>query len=413
MNLVYLHCHDLGRYLGCYGREVESPHLDALAEGSILFENAFCANPTCSPSRCSLLTGQYPHNCGMFGLTHLGFRLERADRHLVRVLGDRGWHTALCGIQHEFPAKEIPYRTIIPSRGAEFGTPDWDAAIAEASAGFLERPPDEPFVLSCGFFYPHRPLMRGGRPPHPPLPRRMALPDDPSIREDYHGFLKSVRHMDACAGKVLDAIENSGLAENTIVVFTTDHGAPYPGNKSDLRDAGLEVALMLRAPGREPGRVTAMVSQVDLYPTLLEMLGLDCPEATDGVSLTALINGGTASVRDHLFAEVNHHAEYQPMRALRTREFKYIRSFESDLRHRTKNYDGFKDFGNALQANGYLDEPRPRERLFDIKEDPDEQSNRIGDRACAVVEDKLRTTLDDWMRTTDDPLLGETGTVDT
>ena len=100
-NILYIHSHDTGRYIQPYGHAVETPNLQHLAEQGVLFRQAFCANPTCSPSRAALLTGRWPHNNGMIGLAHRGSRLNDYSQHLARFLKTQGYETALAGVQHE------------------------------------------------------------------------------------------------------------------------------------------------------------------------------------------------------------------------------------------------------------------------------------------------------------------------
>ena len=212
-NIIYLHSHDTGRYIQPFGRGIPTPNLQRLAEGGVLFRQAFCAAPVCSASRSALLTGQAPHSAGMIGLAHRGFRLNDYRQHLVQFLGAAGYHTALAGAQHEAPAPGtwIGYHEILPPlRRPDEGQvrSGQSADIAEAAAAFLAQPA-QPFFLSVGFNDTHRvfPARDPRDNPHfilPPAP----LPDLPEVREDMAQFISSARLMDAGVGRVLAAADH-------------------------------------------------------------------------------------------------------------------------------------------------------------------------------------------------------------
>ena len=150
-NILYLHSHDTGRYIAPYGYAVPTPHLQKFSEDAVLFRQAFCANPTCSPSRASLLTGMYAHSCGMMGLAHRGFAMPDYSKHLANYLKNQGYTTVLSGTQHEIAqdrAPELGYRHIIQN------TSHADSHVG--AIGFLKNKPRQPFFLSCGFFQTHR-----------------------------------------------------------------------------------------------------------------------------------------------------------------------------------------------------------------------------------------------------------------
>ena len=150
-NILYIHSHDTGRVVQPYGYAVSTPHIQRLAEQGVLFRQAFCAAPTCSPSRASLLTGRWAHSSGMIGLAHRGFRLADYRQHLVRTLQAAGYTCTLIGVQHEAgEAQTLGYDRMVelPSSRAEH--------VAPAAADFLSHAPAEPFFASVGFFETHR-----------------------------------------------------------------------------------------------------------------------------------------------------------------------------------------------------------------------------------------------------------------
>jgi len=402
-NILYIHSHDTGRCIQPYGHAVATPQLQRLAEQGVLFRQAFCANPTCSASRACLLTGQYAHVNGMVGLAHRGFRLNDYSHHIVHTLRGAGYTSALAGVQHV--AADTPerpgWRTIGYDRYLGPST-----TAHEDAAAFLAGAPDEPFFLSVGFAETHREFPPAAAPHGdyalPPAP----LPDTPETRQDMARFHASVRILDTKIGAVLDALDRNGLAENTLVVCTTDHGIAFPRMKCTLTDSGIGVMLILRGPGGFAGGGVrdAMVTHMDLYPTICELAGIPAPKHLQGRSLLPLIRGEVDELHEAIFAEVNYHAAYEPKRCVRTIRHKYIRRYGGRDRAVLPNIDNGLSKDVWLAA-GAADRPVAPEALYDLVFDPNETANLIADPAWSDVLADMRRRLDTWMAATDDPLL--------
>lgn len=408
-NIVLITCHDLGRHLGCYGvPSVQSPNLDRMADEGVLFTNSFCTSPGCSPSRASLYTGRYPHSNGVMGLTHANFAwdLNPGERHLVQYLNDAGYRTALIGGQHE---------TRHPDKlGFNDGCDgDWrpcDDVARHAEAWLRQRVDDTtPFYLQVGFFEPHRPFDFGGVEPEasdgvtvPPF----LVADEAAHREfaDYQGAIHKV---DAAVGVILDRIQDSPLADNTMIIFTTDHGMPFPRAKCTTYDPGIEVAHIVKWSGQpwSNGRRTdELVSNVDQLPTLLDMLGLHVPDAVQGRSWLPLLTGGQYEARREIFAEKTYHGYCDPMRCIRTRTHKLIANFtaapaveDPSQTYRPKTIP----LEPADPASAYHE---PLE-LYDLTVDPLEHHNLAGNPKVSHLQAQLTERLRDWMADTGDPLL--------
>ena len=271
-NILYIHSHDTGRYVQPYGYQVPTPNIQLLADQGVLFRQAFCAAPTCSGSRASLLTGQYCHNNGMLGLAHRGWSLNDYRRHLIYPLRDAGYHSVLIGEQHisDDPAL-IGYDEVI-----EVDT-NHAQDVAPITATTLRSVP-EPFFASVGFFETHRQFtvptsVRDTLYSLPPP----NLPDTPTAREDIAAFKASARSLDQGIGAVLNALHQTGLVENTLIICTTDHGLAFPGAKATLSDRGIGVMLLMRGPGGFSGGKVfdAIVTHLDIYPTVCELAGTD------------------------------------------------------------------------------------------------------------------------------------------
>ncbi len=287
-NVLIVHWHDLGRYLGAYGHpDVSSPRLDRLAAEGILFTRAHATAPLCSPSRGSLFTGRYPQSNGLIGLAHHGWEYRDGIRTLPQILSESGWYSALFGMQHE---------TSYPKR---LGFDEFDVSnsycdyVADKADEWLRQNAEglvgQPFLLTAGFFETHRPYPRDRYTPADSAGVDLPdyLPDTPEVRGDLADFYGAISTADAAVGRVLDALADTGLDATTWVVFFTDHGPAFPRAKSTLYDAGTGIGMIVRPPTNRtvaPRVYDEMFSAVDLVPTLLGLLGIDTPADVDGVS---------------------------------------------------------------------------------------------------------------------------------
>ena len=288
-NIVYLHSHDSGRYLQPYGHFIPTPNIQLLADQGITFRQAFAAASTCSGSRASLVTGQYPHSNGMTGLAHRGFSLANYGHHILHTLREADYHSELIGEQHiSQDTNVLGYDRVHQIDRHHVDT------VAPLAVEFLRGRPTEPFFLSVGFFETHRSFFEPSsvRDTLYSLPPA-GLPDRSEIRQDMAAFKASARSLDQGVGAVLNALLADRLAERTLVVFTTDHGLAFPDSKATLSDRGTGVALILRGPrGFAGGRVVdALVSQIDLFPTFCQLADVEAPDFVQGVSLMPSVNG--------------------------------------------------------------------------------------------------------------------------
>ncbi|MBC8236402.1 sulfatase [bacterium] len=398
-NILYLHSHDTGRYIQPYGHAVPTPNIQRLAEQGVLFRQNFCAGPTCSPSRASLLTGQCAHSSGMIGLAHRGFSLKDYKQHIVHTLRKVSYHSALSGVQHVAKNAEIiGYDKILTTQGGK---------AAQTAVDFLDNAPPQPFFLSVGFGVTHRKFPEPGpdeddRYCLPPAP----IPDTPETRQDMAAFKASARILDRNIGIVLEALDKNSLAENTLVICTTDHGIAFPGMKCNLTDHGIGVMLIMRGPGGfTSGQVCdAMVSHIDVFPTICDLLAIEHPQWLQGESMMPLIRGEADEINEEIFSEVTYHAAYEPQRAVRTHRWKYIRRFEERHTPVLPNCDDSLS-KDIWMKHGWREQPVPQEQLYDLIFDPNETHNLAGESSMDEVLDEMRGRLERWMLATDDPLL--------
>jgi N-sulfoglucosamine sulfohydrolase len=401
-NIVLVHSHDTGRFVQPYGHPVPTPNIQRLADQGLLFRQAYAAAPTCSPSRAALMTGRWPHCNGMLGLAHRGFALDNPGQHWLHTLRAAGYWTAMVGEQHiSADPEELGYDRVFDSDTSHVHV------VAPAAVALLRDRPRQPFFLSVGFFETHRDYfeptsVRDALYSVPPA----NLPDSPVTRRDMAAFKQSARALDHGVGAVLGALDEQGVADDTLVIFTTDHGLPFPGAKATLTDRGLGVLLIMRGPGGfHGGRVNdALVSHIDVFPTLCELLGIEPPDHLQGRSLMPTVRGEAREVNDEVYGELTYHAAYDPQRAIRTRRYKYVRRWGDRDLPVLPNIDDSPSKDLLLQ-HGLAEMPRPREELYDLLFDPNEAHNLVESPDHADVVTELRDRLERWMVETGDPLL--------
>lgn len=255
--------------------------------------------------------------------------------------------------------------------------------------------------------YPHRAFLPTDLSPKevdrlvPPPP----LPNEPEVRGDWANYQASIQYVDGLLERIFRELASGPRRDDTLVILTTDHGIAFPEMKCCLKDGGIGVALLLDYPGN-PARGEALdglVSHLDLFPTICDLLGLDRPDHLQGESLLPLLEKRTDRVRGEVFAEVTFHAAYEPMRAVRDERYKYIRRF-GHSRRPLSNCDGSPTKKWYL-SQGWGEEPLAGEELYDLQKDPLETVNLTADPAYAPILETMRKRLRQWMEETEDPLL--------
>ena len=405
-NIVYIHSHDTGRYVQPYGHAIPTPNIQNLAEEGVLFRNAFCANPTCSPSRAALLTGQWAHSCGMGGLANRGWSLPVPEHLIPYTLNKAGYVTALAGFQHVVRnVKDTGYQRILAQENG-------NAGAEQRACEFIAENHDAPFFLDVGFGETHRRAKGFDPPPDGESktdPRYVkpppTFPDNPVTRQDMAEYIDAARRLDWKMGKIFDALEKNNLAENTLVICTTDHGLAFPRMKCHVTDHGIGVMLIVRGPGGFDGGkvVDGLVSQIDLFPTICELAEIDSPNWLQGNSILPLVSGEVDDIRDAVFAEVNYHCCYEPQRAIRTKRWKYIRRYDDANQWALPNCDDSISKSYMLE-NDWANQPVESERLYDVVFDSSEAHNLAGNPDYADVLAEMRERLEQWRTDTADPV---------
>ena len=413
-NVLLLIGDDHGLDGGCFGNDaVATPGLDRLAARGTRFSNAFAAVSSCSPSRSVMLTGLFNHTSGQYGLNHATNNqvTEPWVRSLPRLFNDAGYRTALVGKNHLGPNEVYPYQTT-----AE--VPRDPEKVSAKAAKVIGDADERPFFLVVGLHDPHRAKVgfdSGTKDRAEKVPA--FLPDDPAVRADLGDYYASVARMDAAVGLILDALEKSGKADSTLVLYVGDNGIPFPGAKTNLYEPGVHLPMLIRAPGAQGAMVNpAMASFVDITPTILDWAKLKAPYALPGRSLLAMVGNDKPDERDAVFASHTVHEiwMYYPMRMIRTAKYKLVWNLAYQLEYPiAADIAGSPSWAVARKQpaqNGKTPQQylhRPRYELFDLESDPQELKNLADDPKLAAVKEELLARLRKMMKETKDPWLGK------
>jgi len=413
-NIILFITHDQGQFLGCYDtpttpNSLQTPNLDKLAKDGIRFTNYFCTAPQCSPSRGSIQTSLYPHQNGLMGLVNRGWSLPSSNKTIPMYLREAGYSTHLIGLQHEARnVNTLGYDTV--SKRMKDYRYDTNRMFSEYESFFEKHKNDEkPFYLNIGTIEIHRPFVIWSQVNNnysvkvPPF-----LPNNDKVRKDLSLFYGIINPVDEIIGKIVEVLERTGLKEDTLFIYTTDHGSPFPRAKCTLYDPGIKTLLIMNCSNQNlfnGGRIfDQMISNIDLLPTLLDFIGEEIPENIEGKSFLPILKENTTLFRSEIFTEKNYHEIYDPLRSVRTKEFKYIRNFEPS----EYLYQIPLDIERGLSGQGLKDKikaKRAEEELYDLKNDPNENNNLINDPVYEAVLIELRELLINWMKKTNDPLL--------
>ena len=418
---------------GAYGNPVvKTPHLDRLAAEGVRFTRAYATTASCSPSRSVLLTGLHTHASGQYGLAH-GVHNQHT-LHSVRSLPAllRDTHrTGIIGKDHVQPESVYPFEV---RQTTGFQGNRYVAGMAERAREFFAADA-RPFFLAVGFSDPHR----AGNPQNgwkgfandqdyagvqrvryapSAITVPAWLPDSPEVREELAEYYEAISRLDQGVGLVLRALEQSGRARDTLVVYLSDNGPPFPGAKTTLYAAGVHLPLVVRAPGRgSAGRVSdAMVSWIDIAPTILDWAGVS--HALPGRYVLPLLDDEQPTGWDEVHGSHQMHeiTMYYPMRSIRTRGHTLIWNLAhelpyphaSDLWHSPtwqgvlRRHDGRL---GVRSVDAFLH--RPEYELYDTVADPHEVRNLAGEPALRPVLEDLKARLRRVLERSNDPWLVE------
>lgn len=406
---------------------IQTPHLDRLAKESVRFSHAFATTASCGASRAVLYTGLFTHGNGQYGHSH-SFHNQSLRQNVTTVFGmlrEAGYATALIGKDHVVTRDDSRLH-------AEFRKDSKrdQVQMAKDAAEFLRDTGDKPFLLAVGFHDPH-PTSRAGwglsdeqRLPTTPVydPKQAVIPyylhDRPEVREGLAGYYQQISQLDTGVGMMLDVLKQSGKAEDTLIMFFSDHGSSEPGAMGNLYEPGVHIPFLVSRPDlQSPGMTnSAMITLCDVTPTILDWTGVKPSYPLHGRSFLPILEqqkpeGWDDVLLDHVMHEVT---QYYPMRAIRDRQYKLIWNIAWRLEYplpidtmRRKTWTetlrrGEKKIGPRTVENFLF---RDEIELYDLEADPAEVNNLAADPAHQAVKLKMLARLRDRLTETADPWL--------
>jgi N-sulfoglucosamine sulfohydrolase len=407
-NIVWIVSEDMSADLGCYGdAQAITPHLDKFAAQGARFTRAFSHAPVCAPSRSGLITGQYPTTIGTH---HMRSKLISPPPTFTSLLRKAGYFVA-------WPGK-TDFNFDVP-KDAFDSTANWFAT---------RKLPKQPFFAYINFNESHESSIRmqdkfdkavsnlDAAQRHDPA--KMVVPpfypDTPEVRRDLANYYDLVTSVDKRVGEVLKFLDEQGVADNTVVFYFGDHGRGMPRYKRWVYDSGIQAPLLVRWPGKiKPGTVREdLVSFIDFPATVLALAGVEVPGQMQG---QVFLGPKAAKEREYIFAARDRMDEtYDRIRAVRTKQFKYIRNFHPELPYAQRIAYGEEmptmQVWRRLNAEGKLSGPqkiffspaKPREELYDVLADPHEIRNLADSPKHQAVLKELRAALDKWISDTGD-----------
>ncbi|MEM8955640.1 MAG: sulfatase [Verrucomicrobiota bacterium] len=495
-NILFFFADDWGRYASIYADPknpslndlISTPHIDRIGREGVVFDNAFVPVASCGPCRASLATGRYFWNCGagafLKGKPSSWKDVENPLKTLPKfgdLLRQNGYFakrsqktflfdpSKITEAEKKFgPVSYERYGLYVGTAADKTERQNRHNEIVENSRREIQKllagtPEDHPFFFVYGSINVHRPYtpdsgkeLWGIEPDTLQGLIPKFLPDVPDVRRDFSDYLGEVLALDLKLGAMLEELEKAGVLDNTLVILSGDHGVPgIPRGKTNCYDLATRVPMLVRHPPTIPAgrRVNDFVSVMDVGPTLLEVAGLEVPETMDGRSfhpqLTSKKNGWIDEERDYVVLGRERHVPEArtdnlpyPMRAIRTKDYLYIRNFKPDRWPMGNPYTAanitnpdelyamgietrpaYPDLDGSL-TKAYMmsqrDQPgtdaerfaltmnhRPSEELYHIKKDPDHLENLADDPELAPVLEKFRSQVDKIMQDTDDPRLND------
>lgn len=429
-NILLITADDLGYetmdFLGSKVRDV-TPNISRLAEESLSFQNAHVNVAICAPSRSVIATGRYGHNSGCFGFN----KLTKDIPTLFGTFQNNGYLTGILG--------KVPHSTTDPNFEWNFAhdygelgngrSPTKYHDYAETFFAQCKRD-GKPFYFMINSHDPHRPFHNPEKPmKNADLPSRLFtadeivvpgyLPDLPEVRKELSHYYNSIRRLDDTVGRVLEALENSGFAERTLVLFMTDNGSAFPFAKANTYLASTKTPMIIRWPGvTRPGSVDSkhFISEVDFFPTFMDVTGLNHPDGLDGRSFLSLLRGESQSNREHVFTQIDYTigGPAKPMRSVQDKRYGYIFNAFSDGKFNYRNNNEGLTF-KAMEHAGKTDPDiqqrvdmfrhRVPQEFYDLKNDPACTNNLIHSQEHQELIRAHQRQLREWMVDTHDHCL--------
>jgi N-sulfoglucosamine sulfohydrolase len=432
-NILLITSEDNGPQLSCYGDPYcKTPNLDKLASEGILFSSAYVSQAGCSQSRSTIFTGLYPHQNGQMGLATHNLRMYKDSfPNIFSELKKAGYRTGIIGKIHVNPESSFPLDLHSKIKGG-FGNRDVKA-IADTALKFISSDED-PFILMINYKDAHRPFIK----------QADGLPEDPLVADDIEvlpeigietefimeqlaNYYNCIMRLDTGIGLLLEKLAEAGKRENTLVIYLGDHGQDIIRGKRTSYEGGTRIPLIMHYPSGMSSRskdtpakglvADQMVSLIDLFPTLLELAGIEQITDLPGKSLMPLIMGEDPEWRDHLFTEYHLHSghNFYPQRTVRDSRYKLIYNLlhgeiNPGYQFTIDRFLKLEAFNRELeQSPEYVRDAysimrvSPEFELYDLENDPYEFHNLAGDPSAGSILEELKKELEEWQERTNDP----------
>ncbi len=410
-------CSDLSVYGGANAR---TPNIEALAAQGLVFEKAYLASAMCQPCRAELYTGQYPLRNGC-AWNHSASRPQ--TRSMPHKLGTAGYRVGLAGKVHVKPKGAFPFEAVKGFDASCVRNPTRTHNLTGVR-DFISKDRDQPFCLVVALVEPHVPWVMGDPTAYPPKQLKLPpnLADTAATREAYSRYLAEITYMDGQVGQLLAELDDAGRTGDTLVLFTSEQGSQFPGNKWTNWDTGLHTALIARWPGQVPAgkRTPAMVQYADILPTLLDLAGQPSDNHLDGTSFRQALLGESQQHRRFTYGVHNNLPEgpAYPIRSVFDGTHRYIRNLQPDNLYIEKHLMGGKGALNnpywmTWVAESWQDQKiyslvkryqvRPAEQLYVTADDPWELNNVADLPKMRAIRNRLREELDRWLKSQEDP----------
>ena len=395
--------------LGCYGHPtIKTPHIDALAANGMRFDNAYLTISSCSPSRCSIITGRYPHNTGA---PDLHTKLPESQIRFPELLRETGYYTVLSGKNHMFGGKDRAFDRITKG-GGPGREADWVQHVQD-------RPDDQPFFFWFASVDAHRDWQKTEDAPEYAVGDAVVPPylvDTVATRRDLSDYYHEVSRFDYFVGRVTAELKKQGVLDNTLIVVAADNGRPFPRCKSRLYDSGAKTTWVVHYPSlvKAPSATGSLISSIDLSATCLELAGVVQPACIQGRSFVPILKDPNATVRELVFAEQNWHVYRNHSRMVRFGDFTYIKNNfpnQPNLCLESHDWPAGEDLWEAHAAGKttahqqqIFANPCPEEELFKLNKDPNQFENLAGNPEHAKTLKQARRLLANWTEQTGDTI---------
>jgi len=393
---------------GCYGHtNIQTPNVDALAAGGIKFTNAYLTASQCSPTRCSIISGRYPHNTGA---PELHMPLPKGQPLFPLMLKESGYYTLAAGKWHLGSYPKHAFSHIAPEQGPG-AEQNWIKCLCQ-------RPKDKPFFMWLASTDAHRPWQPDKQViPHKPsdavVPPYMA--EMPDTKKDLASYYDEVQRLDRYVGLVVQELKRQKALDNTVIIFMADNGRPFPRCKTWLYDSGIKTPFIVHWPkgiAKNGFTCSSLLSAIDIAPTILELAGIEKSPSMQGVSFASLLKDPGLQIRNYAFAEHNWHDQAAHERMVRWKNYVYIRNSHPEVDNLVAahwNCPSYQDLFilrrqdklTEAQADIFLS-LRPPEALFELSSDPNQLKNLVKKPEYEKALQHLREIMDTWQQRTGD-----------